>query len=44
MFFVHRLTFYYSLLVYPVGAAKILVLAKNENWIINIWNKNKEID
>lgn len=36
--------FYSSLLIYPVVAAKIMVLAKNANWIINIGNKNEEID
>lgn len=44
MLFLMNIKFYSSLLVYPVDTAKIMVLAKNANWIINTGNKNEEID
>lgn len=44
MHFFMDIKFYNSLFVYPVNAAKIMVLAKNANWILNIGNKNEEID
>lgn len=44
MLFFMDIKFYSSVIIYPVVAARIMVLAKNANQIINIGNKNEEID